>query len=219
MNLVDPTGSDWYSIKNEKGDTEYIYSSSIRSKEDLLQQNINGSYIGQVFKKDDKYYSLFGQVVTYYNIDGKKTIEGQLYEGIDALLMRQAIASAYKPTSPWDTEVAPEPKQDFYFGLHEGLTFNFTYNGQIDNQSFVSNYDGTIYRAVDKKNMVLSILSMPSYEEKRLGGYNLGYHEPQWYGCFLIIGHNNYQTIQIQYDKQNSALFWKAYNNLYERYK
>ena len=49
VNLVDPTGSDWYSIKNEKGDTEYIYSSSIRSKEDLLQQNINGSYIGQVF--------------------------------------------------------------------------------------------------------------------------------------------------------------------------
>lgn len=38
VNLVDPTGSDWYSIKNEKGDTEYIYSSSIRSKEDLLQQ-------------------------------------------------------------------------------------------------------------------------------------------------------------------------------------
>lgn len=60
--------------------------------------------------------------------------------------------------------------------------------------------------------MLLKIQQMPPKEPRRFGGYKLGYREREWYGCFMLIGNNNFNTVQIQFDKENAALFWKALN-------
>ncbi len=218
ITLIDSEGSDWYSTTNKNGETEYHYTEEYHNQTELNRAGIKGQYIGLTFKTDDNYYSLFGETVYYQTPEGKNTLEGLLYEKIDNLLIKNAEVGSRQSTSLWDTEAIPEAKEDFYLGLKSGMTFNFSYNGQSGGQHFTSNKNGTIYRAVDKKNMILSILRFPQNEERRYGGYNIGYDEPQWNGCFLVLGSNKYETIQIQYDKYNAQLFRKAYDRLFKRF-
>lgn len=58
---------------------------------------------------------------------------------------------------------------------------------------------------------------MPPETPRRLGSYGLGYNEPKWYGCFMLIGNDRFNTIQVQFDQDNAALFRKALNKQFSQ--
>lgn len=213
--FIDPYGKDWYMTTGTDGTVEYIYNENIKSAVDLKRLNISGQYLGETYLSSDKYYSLFGEVVQYKNSDGALTFEGQLFKSIDDLIIKN-YSRHNSDNSIFNTEIEPEPSVDFFFNMPRG-EYHFIYAGHFENQSFESSKEGTIYRAVNKENMRLKIQQMPSKEPRRYGGYDLGYKEPKWYGCFMLIGNNGFNTIQIQFDKQNAEVFRKAISKHFSR--
>ena len=215
VNFIDPFGKDWYRTTGPDGTVEYKYNDNIKSADDLKRLSISGEYLGERRQLSDKYYSLFGEVVQYRNSDGSLTFEGQLYKSIDDLIFKN-YSKQDADNSLFNTEIEPEPSVDFFFDMPQG-EYHFIYAGHFENQSFESAKEGTIYRAVNKENMRLKIQQMPPKEPRRFGGYGLGHTEPEWQGCFMLIGTNRFNTIQIQFDKKNAEIFREAINKQFLR--
>jgi len=216
-NVIDPNGRDWYTTIGPNNQVQYHYDENIKSFSDFERLKIaGGNYLGKTYLSTDKYYSLFGQVIQYKDSKGELTFEGQIYKSIDDLIIKHYSVQNNSENSMIYTEVSPEPSVDFFFNMALG-EYNFTYSGWYNNRPFGSIREGTIYRAVNKDNMRLKIQQMPPIEPRRLGGYGLGYKEPEWYGCFMLIGKNNFNTVQIQFDKNNATLFRKAIDKQFAR--
>ena len=214
--LVDLDGQDWYSTKNANGEVEYHYDDNIKSSSDFNRLNISGRYLGKTYLASGKYYSLFGGIVQYKDNNGALTFEGQLVKSIDELIIKNYSAQNSCDNNAFNTENESEPSVDFFFNMPKG-EYNFTYSGQFEQQPFHNVKKGSIYRSVDRANMRLKIQQMPPETPRRLGGYGLGYNEPKWYGCFMLIGNNRFNTIQVQFDQDNAALFRKALNKQFSR--
>ena len=216
VNIVDPKGLDWYATQNANGEVEYHYDDNIKSSSDFNRLNISGRYLGKTYLASDKYYSLFGGIVQYKDNNGDLTFEGQLVKRIDELIIKNYSAQNSSDNNVFNLEIESEPSVDFFLNMPKG-EYNFTYSGQFEQQPFHSVNQGSIYRSVDRANMRLKIQQMPPEKPRRLGGYGLGYNEPEWFGCFMLIGNNRYNTIQIQFDQNNAALFRKALNKQFSK--
>ena len=210
--LVDPSGKDWYSTTDDEGNISYHYNDNIYSQKDLDRAGIKGEYKGARFKEGNTYYSLFGGTVQYLNNNGIPTFEGQIYEHLDNLIIKN-YTQENSSQSSWDTELSVEPKEDFYFpGLAPG-EYSIQYNGIYDGKSFYNTKSGSIFHSRDKTHSQLRIYQMPPVESKRYGGYGLGYGEDKWFGCFLILTNGmRDHTLHINYTPENAKLLKAAIN-------
>ena len=201
MRYVDPTGMEWYRSEDNDGNFQFHY---IEGNKDEGVIHRKWEYLGLTYTDNasDTYYSLFGNILRMKDKNGKRTVESELYERIDKLLI-----NAY--TS--DNGVG---HQDFFIGIPPG-EYGFSYNGAY----FISKsgkIGGTIFRAVNnKENSILSIRMMPGKEERRFGGYN---NAPSWQGYFMILYNNKrFDALQVNFDKENSVKFTNAINNIFRK--
>ena len=217
INLVDTKGMDWYSITESNGKVMFHYDDNIFSQRDLDKARINGKYIGARFKDGNAYYSLFGQTVEYYGINGKPTFEGQLYERLDNLIIKYYTQQITSQTI-WDTELPEEPKENFYFSNLASGEYSIQYNGSYEGEAFNSTKSGSIFHSRDKAHSQLKIYQMPPDVPRRYGGYGLGYGEDEWYGCFLILTNGmRDHTLHINYTPQNAKLLKSAINKQFKK--
>ena len=215
---MDPDGKDWYAITDDSGKMDIIYDENI-TRRNFSQSGIKGKYLGETYldKNTNMYYSLFGEIIEYRNNQGVLTAEGQLYEQIDQLLLHniryQKELSLYDCNTT--TEIPNEPRVALFSGPHSG-EFHFTYNGKFGGVPFTSNASGTIfYYVTSKENSYAYLRRLPEKEIELNGIVNQG---TRWRGFFLLLSNGKRSNIvQIQYDKQNAAIFMKAYNNLLTR--
>ena len=198
VTLIDPTGEQWYSYVDENGETQYVYYEGEMPKEERKQydkiQDLGYTYHD---KNSNKYYSLFGNVVSINSDEGNQTLEYFLYQHIDDLIIK-----TYTSDDGFATE-------NFFSGIRIG-DYPFSYNGK----EFYSK-EGTIFRAVNNvHNSKLHIRQMPPKEERRLGGY-MG--APSWYGSFMILSNDKrFDAVQVNYSKENAHKLHQAIHKLFK---
>ena len=201
MRFVDPSGMEWYRSEDKDGQIQFHYIEGDQDGETIPK---NWEYVGLTYTDNasNTYYSLFGNMIKMKDNNGKRTVESELYERIDKLLIK-----AY-------TNDDGVGHQDFFIGIPPG-EYGFSYNGA----NFISKsgkIGGTIFRAVNnKENSILSIRMMPGKEERRFGGYN---NAPSWKGYFMVFYNNKrFDALQVNFDKENSIKFTKALNNVLKK--
>ncbi|MBQ0043484.1 MAG: RHS repeat-associated core domain-containing protein, partial [Bacteroidales bacterium] len=211
INFVDPDGKNWYYYVTDNGETKYEYYEGQLSSQDL--EVLGWTDLGYTYLDVDKnrYYSLFGTVENWMQIDGRPAI-GQLIQRVDELVINYALGKS-------NEETGNQYKTDFYIDGIENGSYRFNYTGQtfssvtIDNP--VKNFnDGTLYRACNQDNSFAWIHSWPN---KRivLSGYNLKY---AGYWLQAVNGNGSYggfRNIQIKFDENNAEKFLRSCNNIF----
>ncbi|MBR1909421.1 MAG: hypothetical protein IJ821_02425 [Lachnospiraceae bacterium] len=198
VNLVDPTGENWYSYIDETGTIRYVYYEGQLSQDRIKEKGYTD--LGYTFmdEQNGMYYSLFGSILSKKDSDGNSSLNYFLNKKIDDLLIK-----VYSSTEG-------EGTVSFYSGMKAGC-YPFTYNGR----HFSSRKDGTLFWAFNNvENSRLHILQMPPKKERRFGGYN---NAPNWFGSFMILSNNkNYYAIQINYSASDGARLNQAIVKLFK---
>ncbi|MCR5363677.1 MAG: hypothetical protein K6E44_03805 [Bacteroidales bacterium] len=225
VNIVDPSGRNWYSYTDSTGTTQYKYVEGQMSKAELK----NGKYkdLGYTYcdNNTNTYYSLFGKILPYSS-DLEFTLLGHFYEIIDQLIIAHCkYVIDNEKYYRFGGEDLTEPSIDYSInGLRAG-SYNFSYNGL----TFSSEKRGTIFRAIEQNGVVFRGLRIigdryvkttlfPTYETTRAGLNQNPLIDSGWKGYFIVAqprSGKSFDSIQILFDKQNATSFLKSCNMLF----
>ena len=225
VNIVDPSGRNWYSYTDSTGTTQYKYVEGQMSKAELK----NGKYkdLGYTYcdNNTNTYYSLFGKILPYSS-DLEFTLLGHFYEIIDQLIIAHCkYVIDNEKYYRFGGEDLTEPSIDYSInGLRAG-SYNFSYNGL----TFSSEKRGTIFRAIEQNGVVFRGLRIigdryvkttlfPTYETTRACLNQNPLIDSGWKGYFIVAqprSGKSFDSIQILFDKQNATSFLKSCNMLF----
>jgi hypothetical protein len=232
MNLVDPTGMQWYSYSDENGRTHYVYSEGAMSDDEKGQYN-NLNLVGYTFIADNKYYSLFGRVLDWTDIEGK------VYEKIDRLIIKYATdredmeTGIPKRVSMYISDMPRGENRTFRDGrpfIYGGNTFTTLPVGSFSpKQSWYSSlfgngenkYLGNVYWNTKNLNRpdidtsqsyIISMPDKPRYNPS-LTTKNLYY----WLRASNpLTGVNaGFQTLQLLFSPLDAKAFMHSYHNIF----
>ena len=214
--LIDPIGEQWYSYVDENGETQYVYYEGEMPKEE--QKQYDGlKYLGYTYhdESNNKYYSLFGQVVDWADSNGGLPL-GQLYNVIDRLIITRAL-------NPIDMEDGSFNKVPLYIdSLPYKQYTDFLYNGRgfstiIPTGTGEELYNGNRFWNVNRENSWSYIRDFPDAVSVQNDHYkaNAGY--------WLTAENPNsgagkgFTTLMLKFSKQDAASFMKSYKNIFKR--
>ncbi len=215
VNLVDVDGMQWYSYKDENGDTQYVYSEGAIIER---EQYKNLEYVGYTYHdlETNKYYSLFGQILDWVDSNGGAGL-GQLYDRIDRLIITFANNHADSATGE-SNKVRMHIK-----GMPMGENRDFVYKGQTfttipvnDGMSGESLYDGNVFWNVEPDNSPSTILFMPTKSRP------INVHTKVFRRYWLTatnpdkgVGYG-FQTLQLRFSSADAKMFIQSYNNIFQ---
>ena len=201
--MFDPDGNNWYSYVDDGRETRYIYVEGQMSLDEMRKGGYTDLGYTHTDYSTNKYYSLFGNVVSTVNGDGTSSIEAGLYKHID-----EAIIEAYTTGEGNGDSV-------FDIGAKPGKVYEFSYNGLNFNSE--SGYKGgTLYFATKPENSKSHIKRMPNKEI----GFGGTFNSPQWHGCPLIMENNlSFDGVIVNFNKSNANKFNTALINLFSKKK
>ena len=160
-------------------------------------------------KKNNLYYSLFGNKIPTEEKNGKYGLNYLLYKHIDNLLIRH-YRNLY--TSYYTGEDVTA-RECFYFDVRPGM-YDFEYNGQ-NFSSLKGIANGSYYNAFDNKpNSILHVERLPQNKPIIRTGYYLSNS-----GYMMVLSNDTkstegYEGVQVNFDKTNAAKFQDAVNKL-----
>ena len=215
VNLVDVDGMQWYSYKDENGDTQYVYSEGAIIER---EQYKNLEYVGYTYHdlETNKYYSLFGQILDWVDSNGGAGL-GQLYDRIDRLIITFANNHADSATGE-SNKVRMHIK-----GMPMGENRDFVYKGQTfttipvnDGMSGESLYDGNVFWNVEPDNSPSTVLFMPTKSRP------INVHTKVFRRYWLTatnpdkgVGYG-FQTLQLRFSSADAKMFIQSYNNIFQ---
>ena len=213
MNLVDPSGEDWYSFAN--GDkNDYLYTEGQLSDNEIAEKGY--SYMGKTFSSEGKYYSLFG-----IQMDEGLAVTS-LYKSIDLYLIK--YAKYLKDSASFTAnEFQSEPSVDFNInGLHPGREYYFSYLGR----SFKSDSSNTFYRPINpngvyfRGNLIkgdtnLILKYFPDASRTVGGTFSRASNINGYYLTLVPRGGQAFESLQIMFDRNNASAFVHSYNKLF----
>lgn len=193
----DPNGSNWYSYKDKKGNTQYDYYERQLSEQEINAKGYTDKGFCFVDPETGSYYSLFGKIVSYPKSEAEN-IEYQLYQKIDALIKS-------------DYSVRKGSKENFFLNVSPGL-YTFEYGGA----SFVGK--GTFYSLDNEKNSWLHISLMPSPKTNyRRTGIMIS-SDKGYQMVFVNDTERSFDPVSVIFTEENYRKFNSALNSLFKNY-
>ena len=232
VNLVDFLGMQWYSYIDNNGNTQYVYSEG-EMPNDIKEQYDNLNQEGYSFIANNKYYSLFGKVLDWTDLEGK------VYEKIDRLIIKYATdredmetgalnkVSMYIPGMPRGENRTLGKERPF---IYEGNTFTTLPVGSLQPKqpwyitlfsNGENNYIGNVYwnindpRKPDIDTSRSCIIAMPDIQS-----YNSSFTTKNYYYWLRASNPSNgvnagFQTLQLLFSPADAKAFMQSYYKIF----
>ncbi len=230
MKFVDPEGRNWY----KKGNGVFEYYEGQLSEEEMHNKNyIQDMSFSFVDKENQLYYSLFGRILDYSDLEGK------VYEKIDKLILTYATdrineetfshnkVSMFIPEMPLGENRSLGEGRPF---VYKGITFTTMPVGSFKSKkpwystlfsNGETNYLGNVYWNIkDPKRPETDpsrscIIAMPDKPS-----YNASFTTKNYYYWLRASNPSNgvnagFQTLQLLFSPKEADAFMHSYYNLF----